>query len=188
MDFLGQLHAPAPRSTSPSWTAGGGTSARTSPRSMSRSMPRKKAKRAPVELYALGGLGAAVVVLGVILAVMKLSGGEDPPPRPAPVVKAAPPAEPTKFGLNVGQRKQLFYLLIQCVDQCGPGPECREKWRPIQKRYNVDNDATEQILQEGFSSSDWMEPDNSGPPKGRINRKEWIKQRTETGRDPMLTD
>ncbi|MGO8689182.1 MAG: hypothetical protein ACLQLG_06075 [Thermoguttaceae bacterium] len=180
MDFLGDLRDTRPRSTGPSWSAGGNGPP---PRPASLSPARKQAKKPPVEVLILGGLGAAVLVVGLIIVVVKFS-GEDPKP---PATTNNSVKEDIKFGLNLAQRKQLFFDLVEAVDKLGMGEPCQQRWRAIQQQYGVNNNAAAQILDEGFNSNDWRIPEYPTT-QSRINFKTWNAERTKTGHYPMLGD
>ena len=94
----------------------------------------------------------------------------------------------TKFGLTEPQREQLFDELLQSVYQFGMTDACRQQWQQIQKKYSVDNSATEQILEEGFNGhNNWRNPQFPNL-QSRLNFKAWNAERFKTGRDPLLSN
>ena len=89
--------------------------------------------------------------------------------------------------MNLAQRKQLFFDLVEAVDKLGMGEPCQQRWRAIQQQYGVNNNAAAQILDEGFNSNDWRIPEYPTT-QSRINFKTWNAERTKTGHYPMLGD
>lgn len=178
MDFLDGLSASTSRSSASRPV--GKTTGRT-PGTTTGVLGRSKAKKKPpTELYIYGGIGAAVVLLTIVIAAVMLGSVGDSTKSSVP--------ENVKWGLRESQRRQLFYQLIESVDNLGVGDNCRKNWQRIEEHYGVDRDVAAKILDEGFTAGTWREPDfPAGTAAARANRKEWIRARGLTGdHDPLL--
>ena len=96
-----------------------------------------------------------------------------------------------KFNLTQRQRKNLFFELVQAVDDSGhTSKACRARWRELQDQCRLDRAAAAAILKEGFDLG-WKLPDFEHVGQGRANRREWIAERTRMGgvggdADPLL--
>jgi hypothetical protein len=94
-----------------------------------------------------------------------------------------------KWGKTEAERRSIFYDLLKAVDDYGMTPEGRKVWKDIQKRNGIDAGATLGILNEGFSAlSDWNQPDGGGKASSRMNRMQWIGDRTRSMTEPMLKE
>ncbi len=135
----------------------------------------------------MGGLAAAVVlVVAVVVIVLSMGGDEKKSAGKKPTRNVD---ADTKFGLTEPERRQLFYDIIEAVDEFGTGDQCRKKWSQIQKKYNVDDSITAKVLDEGFDAgfgtTYWRQPDNVTP-RGKVNFKNWNAEKTQTDHYPML--
>ncbi len=167
-DFLAGLPGPTPRSGPSRPTNGGG---------------RQNAKKPPVGLYVMGGVGATVLLFGVIAVVAMLPGGQEQSVgQPGGTARQGA----ILFGLTDPQRERLFQELVRSVYDLGMTDACRQRWQEIEKRYGVDKDATEKILDEGFDRKDWRNPDFTTI-ESHANFKAWNAERWK-GRDPLLSD
>jgi hypothetical protein len=93
----------------------------------------------------------------------------------------------SKWGKTEDQRRKIFYDLLKAVDDHGMTPAGRKAWKEIQARNGIDNLVTLGILSEGFGAySDWEQPDGGGKASTRMNRIEWVGERTRSMAEPML--
>jgi hypothetical protein len=131
----------------------------------------KKAQR-PLGLYIGLGVGGAVVVIGLLIAlVMSLTGG------------GIGGNQDIRYGLTRAKRKQVFMDLVTAADKHPAGDvrwrEIRDKaWGDVKKQYGIDVETAEKILDEGFTS-DWKQPAPAGTAAGRMGRIAWIGKRTQ---------
>ncbi len=150
-DFFADLSAPAtPRS--PASGPPALTRAAPPPRKRPGPPPRplagtKIAKRGmkmnlpPTPYLLWGGAGLAVLILAI--------GGW------ALVSSYAPSL---KYNLTQSQRKRLFYELVGAIDNLGyTNKACRTRWQELEDQFSVNNEATREILKEGFEHS-WPQP------------------------------
>jgi hypothetical protein len=94
-----------------------------------------------------------------------------------------------KWGKTEDERRKIFYDLLKAVDDYGMTPEGRKAWKDIQSRNQIDVRVTLGILNEGFGTfSGWDQPDGGGRASARMNRIQWIGERTRSMTEPMLKD
>ncbi len=94
-----------------------------------------------------------------------------------------------KWGKTEDERRKIFYDLLKAVDDYGMTPEGRKAWKDIQSRNQINVRVTLGILNEGFGTfSGWDQPDGGGRASARMNRIQWIGERTRSMTEPMLKD
>ena len=127
-------------------------------------------------IYIGGGIAAAILVI-VLIAVAASSGGSS----------AKKKAENIRFGMTESQRKRFFEELFHAVDELGPNKECRDEWRRLGSKWNLSDQQISEIRKEGMDRG-WEQPaiPATTDQKQKTNRREWIRNMTEKGRDPIL--
>jgi hypothetical protein len=179
MDFLDDM----PRTSSRASTSTASFTGKTAPKgttfAKTSGLPgrlKAKKKKEPIELYIAGGVGGAIVLFAIVIYMMVAS------------PSASSAKKNVKYGLSESQRRELFYELIESVDNLGVSDNCRQNWQRIEAKFGVDSATTGKILNEGFIAGSWREPDfPAGTAAARANRKGWIAARGLDGSgDPLL--
>jgi hypothetical protein len=94
-----------------------------------------------------------------------------------------------RWGKTEAERRNIFFDLLKAVDDYGMTPKGRKAWKEILARNEIDARVTLGILNEGFNTfSNWEQPDGGGKASSRMNRINWIGERTRTMSEPMLAD
>jgi hypothetical protein len=56
----------------------------------------------------------------------------------------------------------------------------------FRSQYNITDDVTESIVNEGLDSDSWEQPAPGGTAAARINRMTWNRERNDMKREPLL--
>ena len=104
-------------------------------------------------------------------------------------IASAPGSHDAHWGKTEAERRKIFSDLLKAVDDYGMTPQGRKAWKDIQALNGIDARVILGILNEGFNTfSNWEQPDGGGRASARMNRMQWIGQRTRSMSEPMLSD
>ena len=93
-----------------------------------------------------------------------------------------------RWNKTENERKKIFFDLLAAVDDFGMTTEGRKAWHDVLQSHSIDRRVALGILNEGFDTyCDWEQP-SKGKASARMNRMEWVAQRTRTMSEPMLTE
>lgn len=145
------------------------------------SASRAKKKDEQMMIYIGGGIAAAVVVIVLVVLIVK---GMSSSNRSVKKQKN----ENIRFGMTETQRKKLFQDMLHAVDENGVCKECRDEWRRLGSESKLTDQQISDVLKEGMDQG-WEQPalPATTVQKQKTNRREWIRNMTETHREPIMS-